>query len=246
MGPLKNSRLTATQVLCVCPQCGKEFVKWRSQIRPEWAGPFCSQSCSCRYRSIGAKNPNYRGGLLTKACLVCGETFQTPPHTKDTAKYCSRACQHASLIGRPSPKKIVLAPKNCMGCGKSFIPARNNTKYCSRECKHIGQSEAVRGEKGGRYVHGQSAKAYPRGWNNGLKGEIRRRDGFECQYCLKPQRDQKRALSVHHVDYHKANLSRSNLITLCDQCHSIVHGKPGVRAIWQTILAPMVRKFAEC
>ena len=246
MGPLKNPRLTPGRVSLVCRQCGSTFVRFRSQLNPEWAGPFCSLSCSSKFKNAGRKNPNYHGGPVAKTCAVCEAEFSVARHKIITAKYCSRACQHASLAGRPSPKKIQLAEKRCASCTRSFVPTRKNAKYCSLDCKHAGQSQAVRGERSGRYVHGNAQSAYPRGWNRGLKGQIRRRDGFECRYCFKPQSEQRRALPVHHIDYIKPNLSQNNLITLCDVCHGMMHGALSVRAVWQTILEPMVSETGTC
>lgn len=50
-------------------------------------------------------------------------------------------------------------------------------------------------------------------------------DGYKCQCC-----GSKEHLVAHHTSYEKnsrkGNLDLSKLVTLCDRCHCIIHGKP--------------------
>ena len=65
----------------------------------------------------------------------------------------------------------------------------------------------------------------PYGWdfNNELREEVRRRDGYKCQLCDIPQIECKRKLTIHHVDYDKKNSDPVNLITLCCGCNTRVN-----------------------
>lgn len=56
-----------------------------------------------------------------------------------------------------------------------------------------------------------------------FKALIRERDGNRCQGCGKPRSNGNRGLHVHHIDWTKTNNDPANLITLCAQCHRIVH-----------------------
>ena len=56
-----------------------------------------------------------------------------------------------------------------------------------------------------------------------LKQEIRIRDNNKCQLCSMDNDEHlllyNCSLPVHHIDYNKENPSKSNLISLCIQCH---------------------------
>ena len=49
---------------------------------------------------------------------------------------------------------------------------------------------------------------------------ILERDGWKCQWC-----GAMRQLQVHHKQFrsHSGDDSEENLITLCEQCHGLVH-----------------------
>ena len=66
-------------------------------------------------------------------------------------------------------------------------------------------------------------------WND-LRVIILKRDNYTCQkcnYCLADDFYRKKSLHVHHiVPSHKESalyFDEQNLITLCNECHSIVH-----------------------
>ena len=91
----------------------------------------------------------------------------------------------------------------------------------------------IRGKKNGMYGKignlspafngGMSKDKYPKKFNSTLKGDIRRRDNYECQLCTITEREyleQKGIkLSIHHIDYNKENCEEYNLITLCQKCN---------------------------
>jgi 5-methylcytosine-specific restriction endonuclease McrA len=58
-----------------------------------------------------------------------------------------------------------------------------------------------------------------------LRQQVLRRDGWRCQCC-----GSKSNLEVHHKDLRSqgGDDSEENLITLCVECHSILHGGGGV------------------
>lgn len=53
--------------------------------------------------------------------------------------------------------------------------------------------------------------------------EIRDRDGRMCTSCGKLEEDNKKKLSIHHIDENKLNSDPENLITLCMSCHNKLH-----------------------
>jgi predicted HNH restriction endonuclease len=62
---------------------------------------------------------------------------------------------------------------------------------------------------------------YPDNWND-IAEAIRKRDNNQCQSCGNGERQ----LHVHHIVPLGAGGSnaRSNLLTLCEECHGKVHG----------------------
>ena len=58
-----------------------------------------------------------------------------------------------------------------------------------------------------------------------LREQVLRRDGWRCQSC-----GSRTNLEVHHKEFrsHGGDDSEENLITLCVECHSILHGGGGV------------------
>jgi len=73
--------------------------------------------------------------------------------------------------------------------------------------------------KGGIYKEQKYIEKYDFGFVESLKELVRKRDKYTCQICKISQRELKRKLSVHHIDYNKKNNSPENLITLCKYCH---------------------------
>lgn len=67
---------------------------------------------------------------------------------------------------------------------------------------------------------GKSFEPYGYEFNEQLKEQIRKRDKYRCQECFRHQSELKRKLHVHHIDFNKKNNTSSNLISLCNTCHS--------------------------
>ena len=75
-------------------------------------------------------------------------------------------------------------------------------------------------------VHQIFTKAkYKKGSPNSFRDIIRDIDNNECQVCGRKNCNDsnKRKLSVHHLDGNNKNNSFHNLMSLCSQCHAMVH-----------------------
>jgi 5-methylcytosine-specific restriction endonuclease McrA len=79
---------------------------------------------------------------------------------------------------------------------------------------------------------------YPPEWKHGYQEKIRERDGRVCAVCGKSESENRKKLSVHHVDYNKQNLDESNLISLCISCHVKTNGN---RQEWVEIFSAILR-----
>ena len=66
----------------------------------------------------------------------------------------------------------------------------------------------------------QYKNGYDKLWSKDLREKIKKKDNYTCQLCNK---EVKKGLIVHHIDYDKKNSVEENLICLCRKCHTKVH-----------------------
>ena len=142
-----------------CKTCGKLFSVPPAQIR---AGrKYCSRKCQ---NTIGAGNPNWKGGLVVSNCLVCGhETKVKKSHAeKGSGKFCSRKCvglfNGKMLSERKNEKRIC---KKCVVCEKEiFIKPSHSEKsgtYCSHSCMANDYKERLKGANNPNWKDGISS-----------------------------------------------------------------------------------------
>ena len=89
-------------------------------------------------------------------------------------------------------------------------------------------SLSIRGEQNPMYRHGEGSHSYGADWRR-IAGQIRKRDGYECQECGKTQKESlklfDRKLDVHHIEplsdfkSHEQANDPENLMTVCRSCH---------------------------
>lgn len=112
----------------------------------------------------------------------------------------------------------------CLDCGKELY------NYSSKRCRkcnynYIKKEGKLKGKNNGAYVHGEGYKPYIYKFNKELKEKIRKRDTYTCQLCGIGETENKRKLSIHHIDYNKKNCEECNLISLCQKCNSFVNSE---------------------
>lgn len=182
-----------------CPVCNEEFTVTQSET-----SKYCSRECSDKGRLVDRKRIE---------CFNCSKHFKV--REGSNRKYCSSDC---AVENRE--KKVV---KECKNCGEDVVTIPSvNRIFCSRQCR----GEAHTGENSPHWKGGWESY-YGSTWTRNLKESIRKRDNKQCQYCSKNQKDHWRRLPVHHIipfrkfgvkNHQEAN-KKSNLITLCDECH---------------------------
>lgn len=228
---VKPYRIERTKHLCCSPHCAGVL---NASAR--------FGAAQTRERS-GKQNPNWQGGTVPVICEVCGKTFERKPYETKRSKhqFCSMACvgvwksrhqrgdNHGGYKGGP-PEHV------CAWCGKVFhrFYAKNVgtiARCCSRTCQAAWQAKNLVGANCGAWRGGNSVDYYGPNWH-AQKRAARKRDGYKCQHCGKPQKKCKRALDVHHIKpfktfgympnendaYLQAN-DLTNLVSLCIDCH---------------------------
>lgn len=87
-------------------------------------------------------------------------------------------------------------------------------------------------------------EGYPPEFNAEFRKYIRERDGYKCAIC----EDDLKVLNVHHIDYIKKNTTKYNCITLCRDCHEMIHFQCTwvQRVIWKYKLWELVGKREMC
>lgn len=86
----------------------------------------------------------------------------------------------------------------------------------------ISTGDGVQTEPYKTFLGSVSMRDYPEDWDAKARA-VKQRDNYTCQGCGTEDADQ---LHAHHIVPLGAGGSnaRSNLITLCDECHGRVHG----------------------
>ncbi len=229
-------------IVCERPGCNRQLTA--KQIQPHKKARYCSQLCHLKVLAAKARaNPKTRppreckqcGKALTQAQLMaqvrqhhyCSSTCWYVAIRKPRRKcpvcgnLCARSCQFCS---RECSGQMQRRRNICRVCGKTC--PRRRAWYCSNECWIKG----ISGDNSHFYVHGQGEAPYPLGWKK-ISYQIRRRDGYKCQWCGTSVR-KVGGWAAHHIDYNVPNCSLWNLITLCDSCHARTNPKAH-RPYWE-------------
>jgi hypothetical protein len=150
-------------------------------------------------RMQGAGSWNYKGGKSRfPKCLDCGKQLTGCSYT-----YC------LSCANKGDRNKFLNA---CKSNPKLIEDLR--TRFTKLRKEWVG-------EKHPNWRGGKSFEPYSSDFSNVLKLKILRKFGYACQLCKKIYKKAK--LDVHHIDYDKKNSVETNLIPLCDSCHSKTH-----------------------
>lgn len=219
---------------------------------------------NARYKAIqeGTHIVN-KGGNPRKGenihCDYCGKEFYRSPGNRlvnrGKFQYCSRECMaqayEGRMVGEKSPRWKGNKTLPCSYCGALItrqiweITLRNQEHlFCDRKCFASWKSENWNGAANPCW-RGGHPPYYGDNWLRQAR-EARRRDGHVCQFCDVSENDLRRALNVHHIkpfrlfgidNYKQAN-KLTNLISLCDKCHSYLEQfcKNGTVEDWPTLL----------
>lgn len=108
---------------------------------------------------------------------------------------------------------------------KQKISKGNKGKIISKETRQK-ISESHKGEKSYNWNGGTSFGDYCPKFNTEFKERVRDFFNRTCFKCNKSEKQNKKKLSVHHVNYEKMSCCNDDIplfVTLCGSCHNIVH-----------------------
>jgi DNA-directed RNA polymerase subunit RPC12/RpoP len=165
-------------------------------------------------------------------CVDCSNKID-----KFNAKYKENRCEICFKIYRK-----ILGFKRCVKCGKPFFGYMFKGRMC-RSCgnqgkrnPNYGNGDKILGFKNPNFGNGFKITGEKNpNWKGGIaklpykydffliREYIRKRDKFTCQLCGIEEKNYRRALDVHHIDYDKNNNKETNLTTLCTSCNSKVN-----------------------
>jgi hypothetical protein len=212
-----------------CSNCGKDVIRENSKRNRAVKNVFCNHKCQGEWQR-GKNNHAWTGGKAERKCQICDEKFLLVK--KNSPKIHCKRCKEELTILRTKDLRT------CLVCSEEFITKKYLKKdYCSRECASLAHSLKMRGEDNPNYVDGNGSGRHPVEFNKRLKRKIRNRDNYTCQICDIKEADYDKNLDVHHIDYDKSNNVESNLIALCNSCHSTTNGN---RDFWKQKLSNLL------
>lgn len=193
-------------ILCACG-CGQPVkkVKYPSQRQAKFINT---------HQHKGRNNGNYRGGKVSKACGICGESFEVVPAVADTRKTCGKSkCVSEWQRIQTSNRGINKISVACDYCGKTLAKWPSQVKgrnYCNRKCQNLGHGQETKDDNHHNWNGGSSA--------NWIRKKVKERDGNRCIICGFDF-----CVQIHHItprnkggtnDFH-------NMITLCPNHHKM-------------------------
>lgn len=228
-------------------------------MQSKWEDPAWREAVI--HRNISRRRPKKPRGeprrqRIEVRCDTCGEAILRPPCKIEAAKhhFCSRECAaSASALNFRGAHHhgYSCEPVPCANCGKELLVPRSKRKVgVNHFCSHKGcyaewltkrpREEHPRYNGGGETDRAAWDKNGGRKW----KRDCQRRDGWRCGLCGRQYAKYSENPHVHHRAPFSAHAElRSELdngITLCRDCHRIVHMRVGqpLREYWeQEVLA---------
>jgi endogenous inhibitor of DNA gyrase (YacG/DUF329 family) len=237
----------------ICKTCGKEFERSPSHMNGNNQGLYCSKSCAMKARTR-ERAAAWRGGQIECVCETCGKQFSTKPSVIKIAqgRFCSLHCARKDQKGANNPawhggRMTVI----CNICGKEFkvhpsVYKKGFGRFCSSKCRSI----AYRGKNHPNWQGGISYAPYCHKFNAEFKEYIRTKFGRVCFLCGKTEVENRKRLSVHHVNYNKncgcaeteedkkADDNSCQFVPLCVSCNSKVNGN---RDLWERRIKTKMR-----
>ena len=177
-------------------------------------------------------------------------------HQFQHLKWLNQDKEHQSKAGKARAKWTNdhyshLAKERMLKNNPGYI---THTKWKKRDPEGYRQHQVNAAKKAGEIMrerltdwdflkkHGylKSQYPYPPEFNRELKKQVFDRDKGICQLCCNTITN---GHAIHHIDYDKNNNIESNLILLCDSCHSKTNVKN--RKYWTKLFSSKMERFYD-
>lgn len=235
-------RLSGEFRSCYVCLVGKYFLPHQLKVNKKF---FCSIKCLNVYRGsdeYSVQQQKYLKGRsdsrVVIICKICGRSFLVYPFWLGKRKYCSVKCRVKVMLGagnvmykmdiRQKHFEIMQTEANPSKTEKGRKSKLGNTYKLGK--KDPAAALRMSKENNPMWNGDSSFEPYGLEFNDKLKNEIRKRDGYKCQECGLSEKKLGYTLHVHHIDYDKKNNIGKNLISLCRSCHSKTNFR---RNVWQ-------------
>lgn len=233
---MKLGRCIGIKVMCLF--CGKEIEVPQSRLKYGF-GKFCSRKCSSHWQSkqtggvhtIGKENARKHFEKKTQKWMVhwvdeTGKQYNTT-WARWTWEQIKGPIPEGYIVCYKDEDKTSLDPDNLELRLKSEETAKLGYIYGGQKMSpeviqkmSDAKKTAYLGEGNPQYIDGRSYFPYPEEFY-AVRESILKRDKHTCQSCGVRKY---KTLHIHHIDLNKENNGDSNLITLCPNCHSKLHG----------------------
>ena len=174
----------------------------RAKLRAASTNPSAETRAKNRAAHLGPKNPFF-GKHHSEEAKAKNRAAATGKHPSEE----TRAKLRAAHAGKHPSEET-----------KAKLRAAHTGKHHSEEMKARCRAAKL-GPKHPNWMGGVSRDPYGWDFNDELKEEVRRRDGYKCQLCGTPQAECRRAMAVHHINYDKKDSDPLNLVALCVSCN---------------------------
>ena len=219
--PSQLTPMSGRMILVKCNSCGKIRENIKCQYR--------EQCISCTLKG----NTHSGGNKISEETRNKISIAQTGKEFSEKTRIKLSIAKIGKEFSEEHCKNISIAKKNCSEETKNKLKVAAIGRTFSEETrKKMGISRT--GERNGSWKGGISFEPYCSKFNNQFKEYIRDKFGRVCFICDKTEEENKRRLSVHHVNYDKDCICNDNItcqfVPLCMECNTKVNFN---RELWE-------------
>lgn len=195
-----------------CAKCGELF-KRKGSDNADSERKYCSLACSATARKGRPHKVDPSAPRYYKVCEVCSVQFRVTETRKDTARFCSRACQKQSQTFKSECSELQQGEKSWRWAGGEYL---NHSGYIRHKRKVLGSETAILSHR--LVIFNAMLSEEP---DHPFIVEV---DGVKR---LDSQ------IEVHHIDRNRSNNALSNLLAVTKHAHAQIHHRNSKPKPWE-------------